>query len=264
MLGESTCRVFANAESLFYYTTFSRPTKKLLSQEEIRRLLAQATTPSDGPGPTTCTTSISAVEKRKESTTVVINQGDMAVVELGDSQVSIDHEAVTIAKSKENQTAGINCNRGDMSITELEESQLIIDREVTTIRKLKENPSSTNHEDMAIVDVDDDEGQIKNDRMNFNQHDTNANDGHTRSSRAGDQQQTLNFAESDVQKVALDDMSYGREVSATDGQAESSGGTFDYGGAANGRISDTDGTQYTYEVQDVDENTANYEDQIEV
>lgn len=253
--------MFANAESLFYYTTFSRPTKKLLSQEEIRRLLAQATTPSDGPGPTTCT-SVSAVERRKESTTVVVNQGDMAVVELGDSQASIDHEAVTIAKSKENQTAGIN--RGDMSITELEESQLSIDHEATTVRKLEENPSITNHEGMAIVDVDDDEGQIKNDRMNFNQHDTNANDGHTRRSRAGDQQQTLNFAESDVQKVALDDMSYGREVSATDGQAESSRGTFDYGGAANGRISDMDGTQYTYDVQDVDENTVNYEDQIEV
>lgn len=38
-----TFRVFANAETLFYYTAFARPTKKLLSLEEIMRLLAQAT-----------------------------------------------------------------------------------------------------------------------------------------------------------------------------------------------------------------------------
>ena len=38
----SVYRVFANAESLFYYTAFSRPTKTVLSLEEVRRLLAQA------------------------------------------------------------------------------------------------------------------------------------------------------------------------------------------------------------------------------
>ena len=35
-------RVFASAETLFYYTCFTRPTKKMLSLEEIKNLLAQA------------------------------------------------------------------------------------------------------------------------------------------------------------------------------------------------------------------------------
>ena len=35
-------RVFASAETLFYYTCFTRPTKKVLSLEEIKNLLAQA------------------------------------------------------------------------------------------------------------------------------------------------------------------------------------------------------------------------------
>lgn len=37
------CRVFANADTLFYYPAFARPTKKSLSLDEIKRLLAQAT-----------------------------------------------------------------------------------------------------------------------------------------------------------------------------------------------------------------------------
>ena len=36
------CRVFANAESLFYYARKGRPSRRTLSQEEIKALLAQA------------------------------------------------------------------------------------------------------------------------------------------------------------------------------------------------------------------------------
>ena len=36
-------RVFANADTLFYYPAFARPTKKFLSLDEIKRLLSQAT-----------------------------------------------------------------------------------------------------------------------------------------------------------------------------------------------------------------------------
>ena len=238
--------MFANAESLFYYTAFSRPTKKLLSQEEIKRLLAQATTSSGGP----TTINVSAIERGKESPKNV-NLGDMTIVELGDSQVSIDHEAMAVNKSKR----GIN--RGDVSITELEESQSSIGHEATAVRKLKESPSNINREAMAVLDVDDDEGETQNDRMHFNQHDTNVdNEGHS----FGDQQQT--FGESDVQKVVLNDRSSGKiqQELSTDGQAESSGGMLVYDGVANGRIPDME----TYEIQDVDEDATNYEDQIEV
>lgn len=38
-----TYRVFANADTLFYYPAFARPTKKFLSLDEIKRLLSQAT-----------------------------------------------------------------------------------------------------------------------------------------------------------------------------------------------------------------------------
>ena len=177
----------------------------------------------------------------------------MTVIELGDSQISIDHEATTVTKYKESQR-GIN--RGDASITELEESQLSIGCEATAVTKLKESPSNINHEAMAIIDVDVDEGETQNDRMHFNQHDTNVdNEGYN----CGDQRQT--FAESDAQKVVLNGKSNGKiqEVS-TDGQAESSEGMLTYDGVANGTIPDME----MYGIQDVDENATNYEDQIEV
>ena len=211
--------------------------------------MAQATTSIDGP----TTTNVSAIERGKESPKYV-NQWDMTVIELGDSQVSIDHEPMTVTKSKESQR-GIN--RGDVSITELEENQLTIDREATEVTKLKESPSNINREAMAILDVDDDEGETQNDRMHFNQHDTNVdNEGHS----WGDQQKT--FAESDAQKAVLNGKSNGKiqQQVSTDGQAGSSGGMLAYDGVANGTIPD----MKMYEVQDVDENTTNYEDQIEV
>lgn len=188
----------------------------------------------------------------------------MTVVELGDSQVSIDRKAMTATNAKESQR-GIN--RGDMSITELEESQLSIDRGATSaIAKFKESLSnSISHEAMAVVDVGDGEGEAQNQRMHFNQHDTTdgtTNEGHS----CGDQHQV--FAESDTQKAVLDDRHNGKfqqEVSdhfATDGQAELIGGMLAYDGVANERIPDMEGTQC--EVQDTDEDASNYDDQIEV
>lgn len=110
--------MFANAESLFYYTAFSRPTKKLLSQEEIKRLLAQAIASSNSP----TTASVTVIEGEKESPANV-SQGDMTIIELGESQFSMDHESRTVAKSKEGQ-------------------------------------STVNYESMAIADIDnDDEGE---------------------------------------------------------------------------------------------------------
>ena len=190
----------------------------------------------------------------------------MTVVELGDSQVSIDREALTVAKSEESQR-GIN--RGDMTITELEESQLSIDRGATSAgTKVKGSPSNgISHEAMAVVDVGVSEGETQNDRMHFNQHDTTdgtTNEGHS----GGDQQQI--FAESNTQKAVLDDRHKGKfqqEVSdhfAADGQAGSSGGMLAYDGIPSETIPDTEGTQYAYEVQDIDENAPNYDDQIEV
>ncbi len=259
--------MFANAESLFYYTAFSRPTKKLLSREEIKRLLAQATA-SSGDSPTTLTTTVSAMERGKEQRTINANpEGDMTVVELGDSQISINREGKAVTKSNESHQRGIH--RGDMTITELEESQFSIDRQqaTSTITKVKGSwPSNSNHEARAVVDVGDDEGETQNDRM-YSSHALNgtANEGYS----CGDQQQVF-IAESNAQKAVLDDRSNGKiqqvlDHSAADGQAESGGGILAYDGVASERIiPDMEGTQYAYEVQEIDENATNYEDQIEV
>ena len=44
-------RVFASAETLFYYAKRAKPTSKPLSREEIKALLAQTTAPTDTPQP---------------------------------------------------------------------------------------------------------------------------------------------------------------------------------------------------------------------
>ena len=44
-------RVFASAETLFYYAKHAKPTNKPLSREEIKALLAQTTAPPDTPQP---------------------------------------------------------------------------------------------------------------------------------------------------------------------------------------------------------------------
>lgn len=230
--------MFANAESLFYYTAFSRPTKKLLSQEEIKRLLAQATTSSDSP----TATSVTVVEGEKESPANV-NQGDITIIELGESQLSMDREAMTVTKP--HKVSQRSKDRGDMTIRELEDSQLSIDHEATIAIKPKECQSTINHESMAIVGVDDDDGE--KDRMHSN-------------TSVRDQQQT--FAKSDG---VLDDRSNGeiQQEMPPDGQGSSGGAIAYYDAIEDGRIPDMEGTQYEYEIQDVEQN-ANYSDQIEV
>ena len=113
------CRVFANAESLFYYTTFSRKTKKLLSQEEVKRLLAQAT-----------------------------------AVNMSDSSTKGN-----IASSKREKGGQPNVNCGDMAVTELEDSQLSIKHDVMNGTKVEESCSKINPEAMATTDIDDNNGE---------------------------------------------------------------------------------------------------------
>ena len=94
----SLYRVFANAETLFYYTSFSRPTKKLLSLEEVKRLLAQATGQPPPHNVTEVSNIITDGQREEEGSRVQSNDDGTAITEVDDEEI----------ETERNEQSGLN------------------------------------------------------------------------------------------------------------------------------------------------------------
>ena len=128
--------MFANAESLFYYTSFSRQTKKLLSLEEVKQLLAQA---MGQPAPLYNTTEVHNItdgEAEGGENSTQCNGDGTAITEIDDEEV--ENETNTKANSSDKPNLDLEINgiqeEGETFTDNVPQGDYFVDEVVGTVQ----------------------------------------------------------------------------------------------------------------------------------